>query len=104
MASFREAGPDAKSRLAKTSKGFQQRQAYRDNLGTLSEGQLLEVVPDQGESLRKLKVNVRRAANELNINVNYGDTTEGTLLVWTESGGGRRGRGRGRKAGDGAGG
>jgi hypothetical protein len=77
--------PDAKARLIATTKGYQQRQVYRDNLGKLSEGQVWEVEPESGETLRKLKVNVRRAANELNMNIRYGETREGTLLIWSEA-------------------
>lgn len=94
---FREAPPEAKQRVLSTGKGSQQRQIYRENLTKLSEGKVLEIQPEGEETLRKLKVNVRRAANELNIPVSYGETSEGTLLVWSEpqqERGGRRGRGR----------
>jgi hypothetical protein len=82
---FREAGPEAKNRLLQTSKGFQQRQIYRDNLGKLGPNDMWEVAPEGDETIRKLKVNIRRAANELSMNVRYGETTDGTLLVWAES-------------------
>jgi hypothetical protein len=86
-----------------TSKGFQQRQVYRENLAGLAEGKWLEVEPETGETLRKLKVNVRRAANEGNMNVAYGETREGTLLVWPQSGREKgRGRGRPRRGGEGS--
>jgi hypothetical protein len=97
MPVFHDAGPNAKARLMATSKGFQLRQVYRDNLGKLSEGQIWEVEPESGETLRKLKVNVRRAANELNMNVRYGETHEGTLLIWSEAPRERGRRGRPRK-------
>ena len=84
----------------KTSKGYQQRQAFREQLSKLSEGRLVEVEPEDGESLRKLKVNVRRAANEMNANVEYGETAEGTLIVWSEPAR-ERGRGRRRRGGEG---
>jgi hypothetical protein len=96
---FREAGPEAKQRLVQTSKGFQQRQVYRENLSQLGEGKIWELQPEGDETLRKIKVNVRRAANELNINVRYGETTDGTLLVWSEAAREKSGRrGRPRKA------
>jgi hypothetical protein len=103
MASFTEVGAEAKQRLVKVSKGFQQRQTYRDNLGRLvGESRLIEIIPDEGESLRKLKVNARRAANEMNVDIAYGDTAQGTLLVWKEQARERRpGRGRPRKNADG---
>ncbi len=97
MPRFYEARPDARQRLVKVSKGFQQRQAYRDGLNTLAEGKDLEIEPESDESLRKLKVNIRRAANEMNVNIGYGDLDDGRLLVWSESPrerGARRGRPR----------
>jgi hypothetical protein len=97
MPRFRDAGPEARQRLLQTSKGFQQRQIYRDNLTGLGEGQYRELQPEGDETLRKLKVNVRRAANELGINIRYGETAQGTLLVWSEPArerSGRRGRPR----------
>lgn len=100
---FHEAAPDAKQRLVKVSKGYQQRQSYRDNLSRVADGKMLEVEPEEGESLRKLKVNVRRAANEMELSVEYGDTVDGRLLVWPEPArerSGRRGRPR-KNAGSG---
>jgi hypothetical protein len=85
MPVFHEAGPDAEARLMATSKGFQQRQVYRDNLGKLSEGQVWEVEPESRETLTKLKVNIRRASHESSMNVRYGETREGTLLIWREA-------------------
>jgi hypothetical protein len=97
MPKFVEVGPEARERLVRANKGYQQRQVYRDNLGRLSEGQIWEVEPESSETLRKIKVNVRRSANELNMNIRYGETPEGTLLVWSESAAERpRRRGRPR--------
>ena len=99
MPTFREAGPEAKQRLLKTSKGFQQRQIYRDYLVKLADGKTFEVRPEADETIRKLKVNIRRAANELEISVQYGETNDGALLVWSDAGRERTGRrGRPRKA------
>jgi hypothetical protein len=98
MPRFRDAGPEAKQRLLQTSKGYQQRQIYRDHLAELREGMYREVLPEGDETIRKLKVNVRRAANELGVNVRYGETEQGTLLVWSEPPRERTGRrGRPRK-------
>lgn len=98
MPIFREAGADAKQRLVPTSKGYQQRQIYRDHLSGLREGMYREIQPEGDETLRKLKVNVRRASNELGMNIRYGETKQGTLLVWPEPPRERTGRrGRPRK-------
>ena len=99
MPVFHEAGPEARQRLISTSKGFQQRQVYRDMLSQLGEGKEVEVEPEAGETIRKIKVNVRRSANEVGINISYGETQDGTLLVWKAAPRERgRRRGRPRKA------
>jgi hypothetical protein len=100
MPIFLEAGPEARGRLVKTSRGYQERQVYRDNLARLVDGTIWEITPEEGESLRKIKVNVRRAANDLDLpGVRYGETPDGTLLVWAEESkirAARRGRRRSR--------
>jgi hypothetical protein len=88
----------------RTSKGFQQRQAFREQLSKLSDTRLVEIEPQDGESLRKLKVNVRRAANEMNVNVEYGESENGTLIVWSEPARERRRRGPRRRMDSGDGG
>ena len=99
MPIFNVAAPDAKLRLVNQSKGFQQRAVYRDHLAELRDGMTWEIEPEGDETLRKLKVNVRRAANELNLNIRYGDTADNTLLVWKETPSERKGtRGRPRKS------
>ena len=62
MPIFNVAAPDAQLRLVSQSKGFQQRAAYRDHLAQLNDGIRWEIEPEEDETLRKLKVNVRRAA------------------------------------------
>jgi hypothetical protein len=47
-----------------------------------AELRVLELTPDEGESIRRLKLLVARAANEINRLVGYGQTDEGTLVVW----------------------
>jgi hypothetical protein len=99
MPLFNEVGPEARQRLAKTSKGFQQRQAYRDMLGQVGGGRTFELRPEDGETIRRLKGNVRRSANELDLQgIRYGETEDGGLLVWSDTSqpraAGRRGRPR----------
>src|SRR5947207_864969 len=102
MPVFHEAGPEARQRLISTTKGFQQRQVYRDMLSQLEDGRDMEVQPEAGETIRKIKVNVRRSANEVGVNVGYGETQDGTLLVWKEAPRQRRARrGRPRKTAEG---
>ncbi len=61
------------------------RAPYREAIARLTGERILELTPDVGESLRKLKVTVTRAANEVNREIAYGETIEGTLLVWPAS-------------------
>jgi len=99
MPIFTVAAPDAKLRLVDQGRGFQQRAVYRDHLAELNPGMIWEIEPEDDESVRKLKVNVRRAANELDLPIRYGETPEGTLLVWKEAPSERKGsRGRPRKS------
>ncbi len=58
------------------------RQPYRDMLTSLSSGQVIEVVPSAGETLRAAKVNLSRAAKEVGVAATYGETRDGALLVW----------------------
>jgi hypothetical protein len=65
-------------------------------LSQVGGGKTFEVRPDQGEGMRKLKVNISRAAKELGLeDIQYGETEDGVLLVWSEDGQTRRAR-RGR--------
>ena len=85
MPVFTEVGPEARERLVRKSRGYQDRSAYRDMLSQVGGGRMMEVRPEDGEGLRKLKVNVRRAANELKLeDIQYGETEDGALLVWAE--------------------
>jgi hypothetical protein len=100
MPAFREAEADARERLVQKGKGYQARQVYRDMLAQVGGGRTIEVRPEDGETIRKLKVNIRRAANELKLeNIHYGETRDGMLLVWSEpKAEGERKRGGPRKA------
>jgi hypothetical protein len=98
MPRFQERAPEARGRVVRSSKGsYQERQVYRENLGKLDESHIWEVVPERGESLRWIKLNIRRAGKDLNMKLGYGETREGTLLVWCEAPRERRQRGRPRK-------
>ncbi len=82
MPKFKTVGPEGRSRLVSGGKGDQERQAYREAVTSLSDQQLVELEPEDGETLRQLRVRVRRAAKDVGRDIKYGETTEGTLLVW----------------------
>lgn len=82
MPRFIEATADAMSRLVNVGTGYRYRQAYRDAIGGLKPGATIEITPEGDEGVRRLKVNVTRAATEVQATIAYGETTDGTLLVW----------------------
>ena len=85
MPVFTEVGPEARERLVRKSRGYQDCSAYREMLSQVGGGRMMEVRPEDGEGVRKLKVNVRRAANEMKLeDIQYGETEDGALLVWAE--------------------
>ena len=101
MPVFTEVGPEARERLVRKGTGYQHRAAYHDMLSQVGGGRTFEVRPDDGETLRRMKVNIRRAANEMGLeDIQYGETEDGALLVWSEQ---RQRRARGpRRRRDGA--
>jgi hypothetical protein len=72
---------EARQRL-KRAGGYETRAPLRQAIAKMSETRMLELEPDEGESLRSLKLNVARAAKEVNREVDSGVSAEGTLLVW----------------------
>jgi hypothetical protein len=96
MPTFTEVGPEARERLVRKGKGYQDRAGYRDMLSQVGGGKTFEVRPEGDETPRRLKVNISRAAKELGLeDIRYGETEDGALLVWSEDGQARRAR-RGR--------
>lgn len=92
MPEIRHAGPEARERLVKGGHRASEREPIRDAIRTLSGDQTLELIPDEGETMRKLKTIATRAATEVGRTVRYGETQEGSLLVWLSNGGRRRRR------------
>jgi hypothetical protein len=82
MARIRKVDATAKQRLKKRSKSDQERDEYRSAVGQLDKQGMIEVEPDEGETLRKIKLNLSRAAKEIGREIQYGETQENTVLVW----------------------
>jgi len=82
---------DARSRLRGRTTGSDGRAPYREAIANMTDARMIELEPDTGESMRGLKVNVTRAAKEVNRDVGYGVSEEGTPLVWLERPKQRRG-------------
>ena len=72
---------EARNRLKDRTPGYDARAPYREALANLTDARALELTPEAGESMRKLRLNINRAAKEVNRPVDYG-VSEGTLLVW----------------------
>lgn len=94
MPTIRQTDSSARGRLKRGGGAADARAPFREAIGGLQGDDVIEVVPEGGETMRGLKVNVSRAAREINADVSYGETLDGTLLVWRKSETGRRRRRR----------
>src|SRR5215204_2656931 len=75
---------EAQNRLKGRAAGADARAPYREAIANLSGNRMLELDLDDGETMRGLKLNVNRAAKEINRPVAYGESDSGTLLVWLQ--------------------
>jgi hypothetical protein len=101
MAQIREVDVSAKQRVKQRTKGYQEREPFRLAVASLTPEKAIELSPESGESLRKLKLNLARAAKEVGRNISYGETTDDMIVAWLADGepGQKRRRAR-RKDGD----
>lgn len=98
MPQIRQQDRTAKQRLKQRTKGYQEREPYRDAISQLAGDNTVELVPEGDESLRKIKLNLARAAKETGTSIGYGETHDNSVLAWlTDSEAPRRRRGRPRK-------
>ncbi len=85
MVKINEVGTAARARLVPRGTGaeaYRLRAPIREAIASLDGEQLLELEADAGESARHIKLMARRAAKEVGRDIQYGETEEGTLLVW----------------------
>jgi IS30 family transposase len=99
MAQIRTVDLSAKNRLKQRTKGYQEREPYRQAVLSLTSDSTIEIEPDEGETVRKIKLNLARASKEVSREVRYGETHDGTFVAWLAEADGapRRRRGRPRK-------
>jgi len=71
----------ARSRVRRGRPRGDDRAPLREAIANLTAERMIELEPDEGERLRKLKLTVNRAAKEVNRAVGYGESDSGTLLV-----------------------
>ena len=83
MPTIRTVDTEARARLTRKAGTKDELAPYRDALANLEGDSLLEMTPDQGETMRAIKLRITRASKQLAKDVQYGETTDGTLLVWT---------------------
>jgi hypothetical protein len=86
MATIREVDVSAKQQVKQRTKGYQEREPYRLAVANLSADKAIELVPESGESLRKVKLNLARAAKEVKKNISYGETGDGKIVAWLDEG------------------
>src|SRR5918999_2824106 len=85
MVTIRRAAADARARLLPKGPGartYQLRAPIREAIAALRGEEAIELTPEPGETLRQVKVVVRRAAKEAGQEIQYGETRDDTLLVW----------------------
>ena len=76
---------DAKNRLKARARGYDARAPYREAIANLTDAEALELTPEASDSIRKLRINLSRAAKEVNRQIAYGVNAEGNLIVWLEA-------------------
>jgi len=72
----------AKARLKRRTPEHADRAAYREAITNMTMERMIELEPEAGETLRKLRLNVNRAAKEVGRSIEYDESDSGTLLVW----------------------
>jgi len=86
MVKIREVDASARQRVKQRTKGYQEREPFRQAVINLSSEKAIELEPDDGESLRKLKLNLARAGKEVGRNITYGETRDNTIVAWLVEG------------------
>ena len=76
MPQIRQAGPEARARLAKRARADDEREPIRQAIRNLRRDETLELIPDEGENMRRLKTLASRAANDVGRDIRYGETQD----------------------------
>jgi hypothetical protein len=76
---------EARNRLRGRAAGYDARAPYREAIANLTDARALELTPEAGESTRRVRLNLSRAAKEVNRQIAYGLNDEGNLIVWLEA-------------------
>jgi hypothetical protein len=77
---------EARNRLRRgQAPGYDARAPLREAIANLTDASALELTPEEGESIRRMRLNLSRAAKEVNRQIAYGVNPEGNLIVWLEA-------------------
>jgi hypothetical protein len=82
MPRIRQVEPDARDRLVRSGRGHAQLRPYLEAIASLKGNQMLEVEPEERETMRLIRLRVTRASRQLGKALTCGTTREGSLLVW----------------------
>ena len=85
MPTIRTVGAEARARLVRKGTGRDELAPYRAALANLEGDAHLELAPEDNETMRAMKLRVSRASKQVGKDVKYGETQDGTLLVWLSS-------------------
>jgi len=94
---------EARNRLKHRTAGYDARAPYRGAIANLTDAHALELTPEAGESIRRMRLNLSRAAKEVNRQIAYGVNDEGNLIVWLEEAKRTRRPRKGKSTGSGEG-
>ena len=86
MAQIREVDVSAKQRVKQRTKGYQEREPFRQAVANLTADRAIELTPESGESLRKVKLNLARASKEVGKPIMYGETGDNSIVAWLDEG------------------
>lgn len=92
MPRINQTDKSARTRLRQRAGGADARVPFREAIARLEPDGVIEIRAEGRETMRGLKLNVARAAREVQADVTYGETIDDTLLVWRRTDTGRRRR------------
>jgi hypothetical protein len=85
-------GAEAKARLLKQGPAAAWREPYIEAIQSLSGDEILEVEPEDDETLRQIRMRLSWTARQLGKDIQVGETLDRTLLVWRGHAAGSRRR------------
>ena len=85
-------GAEAKARLLKQGPAAAWREPYIEAIQGLAGDAILEVEPEDDETLRQIRMRLSWTARQLGKAIQVGETLDGTLLVWRDQAAGTRSR------------